>query len=549
MTSERAKARAANAGPAGFSKSDDDGPVNSTAPFSIQDYHGLKQMAAELGRPLSTLTVLADDRDPFIADRPGKRLAHAEWFADVWRRLKIPNPTHLRRLHYLLVSTSGVILPSGETYQNTFAHWKLLGAAAGDARYLGLVDPNAFVDRRSEAFEYHPADDQPGTIWALKFSPPAPKFAEYHGVIVRCDAYLSGDERDSAFGEARLVTALPALAITTPSRGAFGIELWVEKSTINDELLPLARRRGVGLVVGTGDISITACHSLVRRILEHRRPTRILYLADHDPGGASMPVAVARKIEFWVRASGESLDVQLIPLQLTAEQVRQYGLPRIPIKESDPRKAAFEAQNGDGAVELDALQALYPGELARIVNAAIDRFEDKTIARRTREFADDVARDLREIRSQVYADHAEEIAEATRSFDELKSTVQSCDSALAEAKARFESVTAEAKARFEAAIAPAMAELEAAVAESDAAKREATAQWTERANPLFEAIADDLEAAAPDVNELDWPELEVDEFEDPLYNSRRSYLDQIEHYKAHQGKPTARRRRGTGGRR
>ena len=41
-------------------------------------------------------------------------------------------------------------------------------------------------------------------------------------------------------------------------------------------------------------------------------------------------------------------------------------------KESDKGKARFEAQHGAGAVELDALEALHPGELRRIVEAAID---------------------------------------------------------------------------------------------------------------------------------------------------------------------------------
>jgi hypothetical protein len=48
----------------------------------------------------------------------------------------------------------------------------------------------------------------------------------------------------------------------------------------------------------------------------------------------------------------------LTPLALTLAQVQQYRLPRIPIKESDRRKPGFEDTYGEGAVELDALEAL-----------------------------------------------------------------------------------------------------------------------------------------------------------------------------------------------
>ena len=67
------------------------------------------------------------------------------------------------------------------------------------------------------------------------------------------------------------------------------------------------------------------------------RPVRILYVSDFDPGGMSMPVAVARKIEFYVRSHDETLDIQVRPVVLTEEQCIEYRLPRIPIKASEHR--------------------------------------------------------------------------------------------------------------------------------------------------------------------------------------------------------------------
>ena len=63
---------------------------------------------------------------------------------------------------------------------------------------------------------------------------------------------------------------------------------------------------------------------------------------------------------------------------LTADQVARYGLPRIPIKDSDARKGHFEARYGEGATELDALEAIHSGELARIVRARVDVYRAPT---------------------------------------------------------------------------------------------------------------------------------------------------------------------------
>ena len=42
------------------------------------------------------------------------------------------------------------------------------------------------------------------------------------------------------------------------------------------------------------------------------------------PAGQSMPVAVSRKIEYFMRMFGLDLDVRLFPVVLTQEQVRDY---------------------------------------------------------------------------------------------------------------------------------------------------------------------------------------------------------------------------------
>jgi hypothetical protein len=268
---------------------------------------------------------------------------------------------------------------------------------------------------------------------------------------------------------------------------------------MNDILLPIAQNRRV---------SVTRCHETTQRILQHRRSTRILYISDFDPGGQHMPVAVARKIEFLISQCGEDRDIQLIPLLLTADQVRQYNLPRAPIRDEVREKAKFEKQHGEGAVELDALEALHPGELARIVNRAIDRYRDETIQRRINEAAVPVRRQMNKVREEVLEQHAEDIA----AFELARESAQD------------------------------------AVRQHLEAISEILDQLKERAEPLWQSIANDLEAAAPNLDSIEWPEPEpADEFEDPLYDSRRDYLTQIDRYREHQGKPNGGGRRGNGG--
>jgi hypothetical protein len=47
---------------------------------------------------------------------------------------------------------------------------------------------------------------------------------------------------------------------------------------------------------------------------------------------------------------------------------------------------------------------------------------------------------------------------------------------------------------------------------------------------------------APDFDAIEWPEpAEADEYDDPLFDSTRDYVEQCDRFKQHQDKPTARR--------
>jgi hypothetical protein len=465
------------------------------------DYETLKALAAELRRPLRSLIVLKGDNDPFLANRPGRRLTGARWFAGLWDRLDVPDGVHLRRLHYLLVSTASVALPDGSPYENTDRCWKYLGSAACDARYLDLVPAATFRDRRApEPIVFFPVDSGGNAILEVDDNGPLVERAGEPLIILEPHEYR--------FPE------LPNVSFSAPEIAEpFAIEVWVEKSTINDILLPLAQTYGVTLVTGLGELSLTQCLALVGRVRAHQRPTRILYISDHDPAGDGMPVSVARKIEFLTQ--DDDLDIKLFPLLLTAAQVAEFDLPRVPIKDSDARRGKFQERHGEGGVELDALEALHPGALGRIVRDAILLYRNptRTARREIAELETQVLREIDGIRQDVLAAYAAEITEVHESFDLAQAAI----------------------AQHQHAIVGVIAAARGEIAAHQGAIDALLDVCCEQASPVWDRIASDIEDRLPDIDAIEWPEPEPPDEPEPLFDSSRDYLDQVAAYKRHQG--------------
>ena len=324
----------------------------------------LKALAKEQGCSVKDLIALAPKNDPFYVGTAGDH-EKAQWFEDLWRRFSFGVGVHLRRVHYLLVSQDPPWLrPDGTVYGNTKRDWGYLLEASKVARYLGYVEPTNFVDRRN---------------------PDPHVSARYYGEVeptYETDTAWSGiDIEPPDF------PGLPGFMVNGYTEGPlqpFHLEIWAEKTTMNDVLLPLCQQYGANLVTGAGEMSITAVMALIQRAEEADRPVRIAYIADFDPAGHGMSVSVARKIEFWVGRLGLDLDIRLDAMVLTAEQVETYHLPRMPIKASESRAASFQDRMGEGAVELDALEALHPGELRRTIVAWFGQYYDDEIEGKAR---------------------------------------------------------------------------------------------------------------------------------------------------------------------
>lgn len=431
------------------------------------NYEQIKLMAKESGQSVKDLIVLAPQNDPFYVGTPTD-WALGQWFQSLWNIFDYRTKVHIRRVHYQIISQNPpVMLPNGKPYENTEECWNLLNLASKSARYLGLVDPAAFNDRRNPD----------PVVYASHYSD-TPDVRVY-GRLYQSDVKLPD------FPE------LPTYSVSGyQAEQAYHLEIWCEKSTMNDVLIPLCKHYGANLQTGLGELSITATLALARRLEAAGKPARILYVSDFDPAGQSMPVAVSRKIEYFVRTLGLSIDVRVFPVILSVEQVQYYGLPRTPIKETERRRFGFEGRYGEGAVELDALEALYPGELQRLLSQYIEHYYDTQLDGQVQQAKAHLEQDLSAIWSQVMNRYSYDIETL---------------------KAEYAHLQAEFEGRMTG--------------------------YSERLQTLWQAMRTDLGDAIPNLGYYPLPQPIYDEeVGDGLYNSQRDYLEQIEAYKLFQGK-------------
>ena len=473
------------------------------------DWHAIRDIAVALKRPAETLFALSRQHDPFYLGE--SRMRDAEWFAALYREYGFSRGVHIRRIHYRLISQrEPVQLPGGGDYINTTVCQCVLGDAACSARYAGLVDARDFDDRRNPEPMLFLAEqvDKP-SVDIIDESITDFDVLSSTGLFVELPRFVVPDSLPQ-----------PSLNISAPFQWPFHLEIWCEKSTVNDVLEPLGRRFGLNVQTGVGEISVTRCEQLVARAGD--RPVRILYISDFDPAGQSMPVAAARKIEFF--AMERDLDIQLHPVVLTYDQCVEYELPRTPLKETEIRAARFEARFGEGATELDALEALHPGELHRILEREISRFHDQDFADEWRGVRLEAQRTISEIEDEILERHAEATGELEQRRADLKSLA---DERLADLRRQVDERLADLRPVAEELMTDLRRQADQLVADTSAHN---------------DAITEDFEAAAPAADDFEWPEPTAG-WSDPLLDTTRDYVEQIDRYKTHQGKSTTRKRR------
>ena len=310
----------------------------------------------ETGLGLGNLTALSPQNDPYRLDTPANHLV-GQWFADQMERLNLLHrQLHLRGIHYALLGSTA--MPNREPYINTGECWDWLQTEASKAaRWLGYVPFYSITDARNAAPVIRirePIEPEP----VIRVMPDIimPSVDDLDPTI-----YLRGFRGEQAY------------------RLAF----YGEKTSLEPILSPMADRYGADLFLPTGEISDTQMYAMAKAGDEDGRRLIVFVVADFDPAGNQMAVSIGRKLQALRDLHFPSLRFSLYPVALTADQVREFGLPSTPLKATEKRADRWrEEHDGLEQTEVDALATLRPEILRRIINQAVEPFYDRTLEQR-----------------------------------------------------------------------------------------------------------------------------------------------------------------------
>ena len=314
----------------------------------------------ESGYSRADLTVLSVQVDPYRLDTPsGHR--DGKWAAQqLARNFGRNRRTHWRGLHYAIVARGNVRKPDGDIYRNTEADWLWLSNIAGKAaRWLGYIDFERITDNRNaEPVVHRKARIEPEAWVSI-------------GVDVDIPDSDDIEPRPSASGFI--------------ARQAFQFAIFGEKGSLEDVLLPLARKYEADLYLPSGEISDSLLYRMAKDAAEDGRPLVVITVSDCDPAGHQMPISIARKLQALRDLLFPNLRFEVVPAALTVEQVRDLDLPSTPLKDTEKRADKWRAAFGVEQTEVDALATLRPADLREIVERAFDPYFDRTLEERVDE--------------------------------------------------------------------------------------------------------------------------------------------------------------------
>ena len=326
----------------------------------------LEAAAREARVPLSDLTVLDKKVDPYRQDTPAGHRDGA-WLAEQMARLGIVGPIHLRGLHYALVSSTSLTKPDGARYLNNADDWEWLQVEASKAaRWLGYVPFDRIIDQRNDA-----------------------------PVIVVHD---NGEPEAEIGLGADIVVSVPEVEDIKPTvylanfkaRQKYRLVVFGEKTSLADVAKPLCQSYGADLYLPSGEITDSQLWLMAKTGAEDGRPMIVVVLADFDPSGNQMAVSIGRKLQAFRDLLYPDLELEVIPICLTEEQVRKLDLPSTPLKETEKRADRWrEAHGGLEQTEIDALATLRPAVLREIIRDAFDQYYDYDLDQRARDIRED----------------------------------------------------------------------------------------------------------------------------------------------------------------
>jgi hypothetical protein len=226
----------------------------------------------------------------------------------------------LRQLYYQLVAKNIIA--------NKLSEYAKLSTLLTDARMYGLIDWDFIEDR-------------------VRVRKMANEFADIPELI---DVAISDYRRERW------------------SDQEYYVEVIVEKNALIGVLDPICRKYHISIFPNVGYGSTTVIHELAERF-ENKKDKKcvLLYFGDHDPSGEDMVRDINNRLEIF------EVEVEVVKVALTIEQVQQYNLPPNPAKMSDPRASNYVAEHGSNSWELDALP---PDVLVNLLTNAIEEYID-----------------------------------------------------------------------------------------------------------------------------------------------------------------------------
>jgi len=374
----------------------------------------LEDARRELRCGRNKLTVLSTQVDPYRLDTAAGHRDGA-WLAEQLNcAVGGTRRIHWRGLHYAVVAAGDIRKPNGEVYRNNDADWTWLSSNAGKAaRWLGYIDFDRIVDNRNAEPVIHRKARVAPETW----------------VSVGLDV------------------TIPDIEDLEPYAGVTGFEgrqpcaltIFGEKTSLEDVLLPIARRFEADLYLPAGEISDSLLHRMARDGAADGRTMVVFVLADCDPAGHQMAVSIGRKLQALRDLYFSTLEFEVVSVALTVEQVRDLGLPSTPLKDTEKRADRWREAFGVEQTEIDALATLRPSALEEIVNAAIAPYYDTTLAGRVSEAREEwevAAQEMLE--DQIDDDALDVIREhAARRLTEIKAQIDTINEQLSMATADY----------------------------------------------------------------------------------------------------------------
>jgi len=336
----------------------------------------LRQEAKERGMGQQEAKVLSW-MDPFFAGTDSE-YEIAQWVAQAWDAMmeQRGSPIHLRGFHYWLQSMHYQWLDGTPYAQgDPFKEWTKLLEAAQVARYLGVGKWKNLID----------------------FKHPEPN--DFDLYQVGSGLYQDGSVDIPELIQSRLENLiddiLDDIKREAPQYNDIGyqtyhLEVWVEKASMGEFIRPIVQwiQGCYQALVGQSSVEkVNMCYQRCIRATEAGKKVRIFYISDWDRYGWQMPIAVARKLEFYACNNGD-VDIKLQHIALNEEQVQRFNLPPAP-------------KHGEMVVELDALEAIHPGALADIVRDALQPYCDTEKPRVVRQENNRIAQRVAEMVEQL----------------------------------------------------------------------------------------------------------------------------------------------------